>query len=476
MESSSHNDAPVTGEAFGFKREYFIETLTEEIRTCTPPKGLAINGYWGSGKTSALMQIYQKLSGHHPASPPLAPSQRPHKEVLVIWFEAWRYQHEPQPIVALLHEIREQLGVWQRFRNATGKLTSVALRGAFEIFGEAIKSASGGLLGNPINTFQQHGEQWEAQHHHTPLPTKEIQQLLEQAIDQILSLTLNEWVEQLSEPPNPKNRLVIFIDDLDRCTPNAALRLLEGIKIYLNLKNCVLIFGMDQRQIEQALQQALYPNAAESREAAHQVREYLEKICQDIHHLPLPNREQKADYFTQLLTPLTKPKAAVQELEKYLILYDPLPANPRKIKAVVNRIALLLRRPGLLKSINGGKSFAALSKLPPSPPGEPLELHPHERQYCLLLAFSIIYCFHRLLHEQLLRNPNYINVLLAYAEKPDESSPTYAPMHEIRPSIKDDKELPVNPSDSNVFRLHQLLMNLNEITENDMKIAKEYLL
>ncbi|MCP4700753.1 MAG: hypothetical protein GY862_28450 [Gammaproteobacteria bacterium] len=363
FDAISHNDDPVLEDAFGQKD--FIEHICKVIKDCQPPKGIAINGYWGTGKTSALMQVYYCLSAKHPYDETRKPID---KTITPVWFEAWRYQHETQPIVALLNEIREQMGLWKKFQQETKKLASVTLLGAVNAFDEAIKAASGGLFKPQLGKIPEIGKQWEAQRHFNPLPSQTIHRLLEGAIDQALG-TKNG------------RRLVIFIDDLDRCTPAVALQLLEGIKVYLNLKNCVIVFGMDQRQIERALGKALEPGGDDEYSNVHQAREYLEKICQDVYHLPLPNQDAKAEFFIRLLKQLQVSEgdgARHQEkLEPILRKYDCLPANPRKIKALVNRIAALL----LHVDMGDGSDLL---------PGTAISRH-----YALLMAITVIYCFHR---------------------------------------------------------------------------------
>ncbi len=50
----SHHDEPALVDGLG--RENFIQSVCRLISDCQPPKGIAISGYWGSGKTSALQQ------------------------------------------------------------------------------------------------------------------------------------------------------------------------------------------------------------------------------------------------------------------------------------------------------------------------------------------------------------------------------------------------------------------------------------
>jgi hypothetical protein len=336
------------------------------------------------------------------------------------------------------------------------------------------------MLSPSIGKISERGKRWEAEHQETPLASQDLLKLLEQAIEQALHKTA---------------RLVIFIDDLDRCQPEVALKLLEGIKVYLNLKNCVLVFGMDQRQIEDALKKAL------NTQDTHQAREYLEKICQDIHHLPIPNKIAKVNYVLELLkgrndvqperlglnmderdrpsltaveratlVALTesqkkdKANAHCEAIKKVLIAYDCLPANPRKIKALSNRLALQLCK-GCIQGL-------------PQPLTTPETNETPDRRYMLLVAMSIIYNFHRQLNEQLEKDPEYINQVITYARNPpayplstSTLNRTYEPMRDIIPCYEGTAmdKFPTNPSDSNVFRLHELFRDLVSITDHELK-------
>jgi len=435
----SHNDTAQSDDAFN--QADFIEKVCEIIKDCSPPKGIAINGYWGTGKTSSLIQLHEKLTGVTPDKYEESTNQ----DIVPIWFEAWRYQSETQPIVALLQEIRTRLGTWQKLVNKGQKLSEITIMGVLGTFDAALQAASGGVMSPNLGKIPELGKQWEDKHLETVLTSRSISKLLEQAIDQALG----------KQGSQDKKRLVIFIDDLNRCLPKVALQLLEGIKVYLNLKNCVLVFGMDQRQIEDALTKAL-----ETQEK-HHAREYLEKICQDIHHLPVPHQQEKSKYLLDLLkeldvddkTPPTIPATDHHEaIKKVLVAYDCLPANPRKIKALSNRLALQLRN-GCIKDI-----AAPLASSPAL-----------DRRYMLLVAMTIIYNFHRQLNEQLEKDPAYIKQIIEYADKPDIADPLNDPMSGIKPSYSSDglTKLPTNPSDSNIFRLHELFRALATVTVNE---------
>ncbi|MCW5203897.1 hypothetical protein VU12_13285, partial [Desulfobulbus sp. US4] len=169
----SHNDEPVLETAFN---EEFIARLCGIIRNCQPPKGLAVTGYWGSGKTSTLKQLYYHLTEELPpgCGKEDVPAGGPqHRDVALvpIWFEAWRFQHEQQPIVALLNEIRVKIGLLDKFMQQGKKIADITLLSSLNIFDEIIKMASGGTVTPKTGGIMAIGEKWEQDRYLNKLPS-----------------------------------------------------------------------------------------------------------------------------------------------------------------------------------------------------------------------------------------------------------------------------------------------------------------
>jgi hypothetical protein len=81
------------------------------------------------------------------------------------------------------------------------------------------------------------------------------------------------------------NHLVVFIDDLDRCSSAKVIETFETIKLFLNTPACTFVIGADARKIEDAVGE-VYGVADDTRR-----RDFLEKIVQ----IPFVIPEQKID-------------------------------------------------------------------------------------------------------------------------------------------------------------------------------------
>lgn len=182
-----------------------VEKLATAVMTCTPPRVYGVHGDWGAGKTSFLQQLNCRLDGM-PARDAWVERQRSthvftqgkrgsefpepngdfRERALVVWFEAWRYQHEPAPVVALLHEMRGQLGALVRATRWGQKIAETVIRTALlqlEQFAKFawLQRASGITVAAKgagiVNTIQETGERLEREDLAEKLPAETSQEL-----------------------------------------------------------------------------------------------------------------------------------------------------------------------------------------------------------------------------------------------------------------------------------------------------------
>ena len=331
-----HNDEPTLRDRL--RRDALIEEVGEAIATCKPPQVFGVHGDWGLGKTSFLHQVRWYLTGDNPQTLDTinAPKKSKHGDrLLAVWFDAWRYHAEAVPVVALLQEMRAQLSQEDSKALALKRLGKVALRGALLSLDELTKK-----IGFQYTKFQQAGQQWDAENLAATLPSESLRKNLQETI----RLLLPETNEQ--EGSEGKSRLVVFVDDLDRCEPEAAYRLLEGLKVYLTLDNCVFVLGLNQKAVEGAIANRLAGGLTDEdarRDAQARAASYLEKICQNVWHLPIP------DAPGQLLCELVAdggdvPSHQIGWLREVVGQRQCLPPNPRKLKGLANLVVRLFAR------------------------------------------------------------------------------------------------------------------------------------
>ncbi|WP_081339731.1 KAP family P-loop NTPase fold protein [Pseudomonas brassicacearum] len=320
------DDLPTLEDKLAWECE--LQRITGRIANCPTPHVLGVHGNWGSGKTSFMRQLQHRLGGRFDEDGSVfkgvhfQPSQE-NKKIATVWFDAWRYQNELTPIVALLQEIRRQLSVMPMVKAKFSKLGTIALRYTLDSLSDVGKAI--GIEAIPsTEKIQKIGEQWEAQHHAQLLNTDSIRKHLH---DTILSLL----------PNGNQSRIVVFIDDLDRCNPKAAFRLLEGLKIYLNLPNCVFVLGMNENVLTDAIREEISaPGSASVGELNLRASHYLEKICTDIYRLPLP---QDASALFSAMLSASVPQIYVDSFNICVGDAICLPPNPRRLKALANQWA-----------------------------------------------------------------------------------------------------------------------------------------
>ena len=458
-----HNDEPVLLDALD--RVALIHEVGDAIASCTPPQVFGVHGDWGLGKTSFLHQVQWYLTGDCPQQPEeVTAEMKKVKEaetdasvqrcgvykdtVQAVWFDAWRYQNEVAPVVALLHEMRAQLSWGSRAIRSAGRNTKVLVRGALLSMEELTKK-----IGFQYSKFDKANREWGTENLAAALPSHTLREHLCAAVGQLLP-------KKKTDKGTPK--LVVFIDDVDRCEPEAAYRLLEGLKIYLTLDNCVFVLGMNQKAIIEAIDQRMEAidqrmgaigqrtEAENGSNPSMRAAAYMEKLCQNVWRLPAIRQPVQALY--DLLEETVENDNVRNSIKKVLEETSPypcLPPNPRRLKGLAN----LLGR---------------LSSLIPS------ELSPEEMVFetQLLVIVAYVYQFHHDLYVRWEFNPRFYNKIHDWCEQNDPQHPVFRQMERpLRRSESDSAGLTASastdfestypdPAEANVFWIQSLILRL----------------
>ena len=132
-----------------------------------------------------------------------------------------------------------------------------------------------------------------------------------------------------------ESRLVIFIDDLDRCLPEKAIQILEAIKLFLEVKGTVFVLGVAPEVIQRGIEVWYKMDPAkQGQEMPFTGKKYLEKIIQLPFRLPAIEQEAFARFIEE----------NCKNMPEYCssIFARGLEANPRGVKRLLNVFGLQL--------------------------------------------------------------------------------------------------------------------------------------
>lgn len=257
------------------------------------PFCIGIFGEWGSGKSSLMNIIKEYLKGY--------------QRIKTIWFNPWKYDKKEDLWSALIQTI-----LYEIIENSEGINKERAVALAKLTLGRVIPSMAASLLTtNSLEKLERFlSEQDEIYHKHI--------NSFEENFEKVVKAYIRE-----------EGRLVIFVDDLDRCLPENAITILESMKLFIGHAKCVFVLAMDQYIIEQGIELRFGQKIKLSG------RDYLDKMIQVPFFLPP--------------VPFEKLRAAFQEISKrhfyneeiWKLIKLGLDGNPRRTKRFINCFCLL---------------------------------------------------------------------------------------------------------------------------------------
>lgn len=335
-----------------------------------PPFTIGITGKWGCGKTSVMRRAFATLGGK-PISQGLRLGQDKielnettlselnslrHRfengrrnfaldwttdlhnvadQSLSIWYSPWQHQESANPLIPLLQEIRAQYQVKRRILengrqlNRQGGLAALTL--IEHVIDAAISFTSGKPIKAAVGVSENVRKAWNENNPENlakPSDGQRFHLLFEDAIENLLDDLNGSSRKKLSY----EARLIVFIDDLDRCEEKAVVALLEAIKLYLGTSRCVFILGVDDVAVGDALKRHWQGRSDDNN------REYLEKLFQATLPVPQPQPKQVRALILQQLESHGFPADAREALANDIeALLEP---NPRKVKNFLNSLCI----------------------------------------------------------------------------------------------------------------------------------------
>lgn len=299
---------------FGIK--VYQDALIKYIKLTDTPITIALQGEWGSGKTSLM-----NLLRYHLCDIDNAP-------YFPIWINTWQYslmKTPSQSIISILEGIINQIGALnpneQKWAESKRKIG-----GLFKKMAVAGTKAAVGAIGIDAGLVDEVLDEDSQTSSDIMILKEEIAKLIDGALSKDVS----------------KSGFTFYIDDLDRIDPPMAVEILELLKNIFDLEKCVFILAIDYDVVIKGLK----PKFGELTEAnEREFRSFFDKIIQ----LPFSMPVASYNVDTFLVDALGKIEFfTVDELaDSYLaeklseITRLSVGTNPRSLKRLTNTLALI---------------------------------------------------------------------------------------------------------------------------------------
>jgi predicted KAP-like P-loop ATPase len=275
---------------------------SDHLHPCT----IGLFGNWGSGKSSLMQMLYTKYNGR--------------EGVLALHFNGWLFEgYEDAKTVLmgqLIEEIAQRKTLSEEALEVAARLLKrvdwmkVASVVAKQMAAFAIAGPMGNLATSALGNFSDFD-------YRQYLKEKQEASKEKPAKKETLRAGLHSFhadFEELLAKTDIK-KIVVFIDDLDRCEPDTVIGTLEAIKLFLFSKRSVFVIGADERLIRYAVRKR-FPELPGDR--AEVGRDYLEKLIQFPVVIPPLNVTELVSYINLLFVNLHCPTFPIRKLLEHL--------------------------------------------------------------------------------------------------------------------------------------------------------------
>lgn len=281
---------------------------------------------WGYGKTTLLHMARCLVDDYQETKPSTA--------FVTVWFNAWQFERESHPLFPLIAAITDEI----EHKLDTESGLAEAAKKKLKKVGLSLRALTRGMkfkadVGVPL--IGKVGVEFEAQ------KALDAEELLGRQADPLQQELLYHGAFKLLKQATSSvgdMKIVVFVDDLDRCDPEKALFLLESIKLVLAQQGFVFVLAVDKDVIETYLDK-VYRDVYGFVENG-KGRHYMEKLVQLPLHIP-PHDSRFSSFMDKIIDELSEKYKAhdfkVDALKNVSrVLATGARSNPRRVVRLVN--------------------------------------------------------------------------------------------------------------------------------------------
>jgi CheY-like chemotaxis protein len=265
------------------------------------PFVVAVDAGWGMGKSTLLRQVQAHLEAQDEGA-----------RFKTVWFNAWTAEGG-NALEGLIKSVLEELDSnivrrWVRKAARRRRLLGIAWIGF-------------ALASRFLGVARLVDELWKQ----LALDAQSRNKLR----DDIRGM-LSEWVKRPGRL-GADRCMVVFIDDLDRCSDDVVVKVCEAVKLYLDAPGLIFVLACDESVLARGL-------ASPARGGTAEGRSYLEKIVQVVYRVPPPDDDGVRDLIRGYAA-----KSRTGDLIRDQVaatLAESTGRNPRQIKRIINSFIL----------------------------------------------------------------------------------------------------------------------------------------
>ena len=260
------------------------------------PTSIGIFGNWGYGKSSLMLLMEQEINEEIKR----LVEQKKNPRILQVRFNGWQYESYETTKYSLMQVLldsvekylSEQRDAFEKFDILLGRVNLLKVgvlllkKYTWDSIPDKIKEnfPSAEDLKQCIDVDDVEKFKKEFENAHTSLFVSKFRRLFESIVKEA------EF-----------DSIIVYIDDLDRCSSEKMIECIEAIKLFLNVTNTAFVLGADERMVERAIKEH-YPDIdQDKKQICSPFSDYLEKLIQIPYRLPRLSFNEQYTYIMLLL-------------------------------------------------------------------------------------------------------------------------------------------------------------------------------